>query len=433
MLLVTFDTLRADHCSTYGYERETTPSLTRLAEDGVRFATAYAPMPTTLPSHASLFTGRLPRELGVPKNGIALAPEFETLAEILQSAGYRTAAFVSSFVLDRVFGLASGFEVYDDRFPRGACKRDDRVWEGFTIDSGFCRRGDATRERAQAWLRENGYLYARRDAEGERAPYFLWIHLVDAHDPYDPPPAQRALFPPQGDRPSELARQIAAHDGEVRFADDQLGALLDTIERAGRLDDTLVIATSDHGEGLMDHGWMHHGAMIYEEAVRIPLVVRWPARLARGRTVEAPVQLADLFPTVLELVGLPAPEGLLAGQSLAGALEGRDTLDPSRPILVQRRLYESEREPGIPTRGEKLGVRMGNLKYIEARVEKTYELFDLTADPGELHNVFRARRAEAAPLAAALNAFRSRPAAPLGPVPPSSEMQRRLEALGYVH
>lgn len=432
VLLISYDTLRADHCSAYGYVRPTTPRLEEIARDGVRFATAYAPMPTTLPSHATLMTGLLPRALNLLKNGVAFTHPAPTLAETLGAAGYRTAAFVSSFVLDRSFGLARGFATYDDRFVPGACKGHGQEWEGFALAGGFCRRGAETRAQAERWLAENGYLGDGTAAGAARAPYFLWIHLFDPHDPYQPPAAEAALLPPPGSAPTELQKQIAAYDGEIRYADDQVGRLLDRLRDAGRLDDTLVIIVSDHGEGLMDHGWMHHGALLYEEAVRIPFVVRWPARLPRGRVIDAPVQLADVVPTVHELLGLAPPAQALDGASLAGALAGTATLDPLRPIFLQRRIYDRELELGLPLRGEKFGVRLGPWKYIEARSDKTYELFDLATDPGELRNVFRTRRGDAKPAMEALRAWLARPVTAPAPGTVSEDAAKRLEALGYV-
>ena len=436
ILLITIDTLRADHTSAYGYARPTTPRLEEVARDGMRFATAYAPMPTTLPSHASLMTGLLPRELALLKNGITFTHPAPTLAETLSAAGWRTAAFVSSFVLDRSFGLARGFATYDDHFVAGTCKGYGQEWEGFKLAAGFCRRGTATREQAERWLEENGYLGGAAvpsdTAGGTPPPFFLWVHLFDPHDPYEPPAAEAALLPPPGKSPTELQKQIAAYDGEIRYADDQVGRLLDRLKAAGRLDDTLVIVVSDHGEGLMDHGWMHHGAMLYEEAVRIPFLVRWPARLPRGRVVDAPVQLADVVPTLHDLLGLAPPALPLDGASLRGALDGSAPLDPQRPIFVQRRIYDRELELGLPLRGEKFGVRMGSWKYIEAKVDKSYELFDLGTDPGELRNVIRGQTAQAKPLIEALRSWTSRPVTAPSPGTVSEDAAKRLEALGYV-
>ena len=436
VLLITLDTLRADHTSAYGYARPTTPRLEEVARDGVRFAAAYAPMPTTLPSHASLMTGLLPRALGLLKNGIAFAHPAPTLAETLGASGYRTAAFVSSFVLDRSFGLARGFGTYDDHFVRDACKSYGQQWEGFKLEGGFCRRGAATREQAERWLEQNGYLggtgATSGDASGTPPPYFLWIHLFDPHDPYEPFPAEAAMFPPLEKNPTDLQKQIAAYDGEIRYTDDQVGRLLDRLRAAGRLDDTLVIVVSDHGEGLMDHGWMHHGAMLYEEAVRIPFLVRWPARLPRGRVVEEPVQLADVVPTLHELLGLPPPAQPIDGASLRAALDGSGTLDPQRPIFVQRRIYDREVDLGLNLRGEKFGVRMGPWKYIEAITEKTRELYDLRTDPRELDDVFRTSKKDAKAPAEALHAWLARPVHAPAPGKVPEDAARRLEALGYV-
>lgn len=427
VLLITIDTLRADHTSAYGYARPTTPRLEEVARDGVRFATAYAPMATTLPSHSSLMTGLLPRALGLLKNGVAFDHPAPTLAEKLSASGYRTAAFVSSFVLDRSFGLARGFATYDDHFEKNACKSYGDDWEGFHLSAGFCRRGAATREHAERWLEENGYLGGTATQ-----PYFMWVHLFDPHDPYEPFPAEAALFPPLGNPPTDLQKQIAAYDGEIRYADNQVGRLLDRLRAAGRLDDTLVIIVSDHGEGLMDHGWMHHGMMIYDEAVRVPFLVRWPARLPRGRVVSDAVQLADVVPTLHDLLALPPPDRTLDGASLRGVLDGSGTLDPLRPIFLQRRQYDREIDLGMPVRGEKFGVRMGPLKYLDAKAEQTQELYDLPADPGELKNLFRTRKRDAKPLIDAMHSWLARPVTAPPPGKVSEDAAKRLEALGYV-
>ena len=193
-----------------------------------------------------------------------------------------------------------------------------------------------------------------------------------------------------------------------------------------------MIIVSDHGEGLMDHGWMHHGALLYDEAVRVPFLVQWPARLPRGRVVDEPVQLADVVPTVHDLLGLAPPALPLDGVSLRGALDGTAQLDPRRPIFLQRRIYDRELELGLPLRGEKFGVRMGTWKFIEAKVDKSYELFDLARDPGELRNVFRAQKQDARPLMEALHGWTARPVTAPSPATVSDDAAKRLEALGYV-
>jgi len=431
VLLVTLDTTRADHTSAYGYARPTTPRLADLATDGLRFEAAYAPVATTLPSHASMFTGLFPRTHGTLKNGAAVDPNLPLLSETLARAGYHTAAFVSSFAVSSRFGLQRGFSLYDDDFRDGLCKGDVTHWEGYAVDGEFCRRGDLTRARAEKWLDEQGYLSPTSPSQ----PFFVWIHFFDPHNPYDPPPDHAQSFEPTSASSSELERDIARYDAEIRFADHEMGKLLDRLAEASQLDRTLVIVAGDHGEGLMDHGWMLHGLQIYEEAVRIPLVVRWPGKIPAGTTIVEPVQLVDLTPTVLELTGIaartghPEPDGI----SLASAMIGSATLDVGRPVLLQRRLYASSAERGVAVKGAKYALRVGDWKYIEARDEGTFELYDLTCDPKERNNVADELPERRAALEAQLRAQLSstRPASStMQPV--SAEDTRRLEALGYV-
>ena len=285
-------------------------------------------MATTAPAHATLFTGLLPLWHGLLKNGQALAPGHRVLAAALGEAGYRTGAVVSSFALDHRFGLNAGFASYDDRFSGRDPSMKTPLWEGNPLDAPFDRRADETRERAVQWLRDNGYLERRRPRG--QPPFFLWVHFFDPHSPYDPPAAHRAPFPPRGEAP--LDASVAAYDGEIHFADAQVGELLDALGQAGALDRTLTLVTADHGEGLMQHGHMEHGLHIYEESVRVPLVVHWPQRLG-ARVVEGPVQLADVAPTVAALAGLPWPAREGQGRSLAAVLRGEERPDPAREVL----------------------------------------------------------------------------------------------------
>ena len=441
VLVVTLDTTRADHTSAYGYARPTTPRLIELAKQGVRFEAAYAPMATTLPSHTSMFTGLLPRTHGALKNGLPVNPKLTLLSETLGGAGYRTAAFLSSFAVASRFGLQRGFSEYDDRFKDGQCKWDVARWEGQKIEGDFCRRGDLTRAAAVKWLESAGYLPAAGAAAGgakqPEQPFFVWIHFFDPHNPYDPVPEQAKLFPPLSANPTELERDIANYDAEIHFADQEMGKLLDALAKAGLLDDTLVIVAGDHGEGLMDHGWMLHGLQIYEEAVRVPFVFRWPAKLPQGTTIAEPVELTDITPTVLELTGVPAPKVTppVEGISLAAAMAGTAKLDPERPILLQRRFYASKAEKGIPVKGSKHALRLGDWKYIEAKEEDSFELYDLKTDPREKNNLADAKPAERAAMADRLaKTVAGTAAAATTPVTRtvSEEDQRKLEALGYV-
>jgi arylsulfatase A-like enzyme len=446
ILLVTLDTTRADHTSAYGYSRPTTPRLAELAQQGVRFASAYAPMATTLPSHTSMFTGLLPRTHGALKNGLPIDPKLRLLSETLGSAGYKTAAFLGSFAVAGRFGLQRGFAEYDDRFQDGQCKWDVTRWEGQDVEGEFCRRGDLTRAATVKWLESTGYLPPAKDektATGTpkstdakpQQPFFVWIHFFDPHNPYDPPAEQAKLFPPLSANPSELERDIAHYDAEIHFADQEMGKLVDALAAGGVLDDTLVIVAGDHGEGLMDHGWMLHGLQIYEEAVHVPLVFRWPARLPKGTTLAEPVELIDLTPTILELTGVPVPQGkpTIEGISLAAALTGKGKLDPERPILLQRRHYARGKEKEVVVKGPKHALRVGDWKYIAAPEEGTYELYDLKSDPREKKNLADVKTAERDAMAARLDkTLAAIPVAPKAARTVSEEDARKLEALGYV-
>ena len=408
LVLITVDTLRADHTTPYGYGRETTPVLSRLAREGVVVERAYAPMATTGPSHASLMTSRYPLSLGVLRNGQRLDESQTTLAERLHAAGYRTSAVVSSFVLDKRLGFAQGFGTYECRFAAGT----------------FDRRADETTDQAVGWL-------ARR---GKDRPFFLWVHYFDPHEPYAPPAPydRRFAAAPAGAGLSA----VALYDGEIAFADHELGRLLDAIDADGQAARTLVVVTADHGEGLMQHGHMGHGLHLYEEAVHVPLIFRWPGELPAGARLAGPVEHVDLVPTVLELLGLPRGEEDLQGRSLASALRGAKSgagRDPDRPVFFQRRLYDTGIVSGFRVAGEKFAVRAGPWKYIEAAQEGTRELYDLSGDPGETKDLFGARADVAERLARGLAGWRRRfDRHARARDDASSETQDALRALGYV-
>jgi arylsulfatase A-like enzyme len=419
VVIVSIDTLRADHISGYGYGRPTTPALDRFMREGVAFLAASTPTPTTAPAHASLLTATYPRTHGVLKNGLALDPRPPTLAEALRAQGYRTGAVVSAFPVARRFGLARGFEHYDDAFDAEYASIDTPEWEGMRVEEPFDRRADATTDRALAWLEQN-----------DRRPWFLWVHYYDVHAPYDPPPGYRPLFRDSA-RSDRLGREIAAYDAEARFVDDQLARLVAHIDRAFGAENVLLVVVTDHGEGLMDHGWMAHGVHLYEELVRVALVFRWPTHLPAGTRAYAPVSLIDVAPTVLALVGSPS-SGLAAdGIDLTPLLHGRAP-EGSRPIFFERRLYETRDRSRVPAIGPMRAVRDGRWKYVEAPEQDVAELFDLTVDPGETRNVAPAERPTADRLAALL---RDRYATPT-PLPANKAVSRddaaRLRALGYV-
>jgi arylsulfatase A-like enzyme len=425
LVLISLDTTRRDHCSVYGYERETTPQLEKFAAEGVRFALAYAPSATTAPSHATLFTSLYPITHRVVKNGRVLTPAYVTLAERLREAGWVTAGVVSSYVLDARFGLAQGFDTWDDDFDPTTATVRNEAWEGGDRVEVFDRRADATTAHALAWL----------DGPRERTrPFFLFVHYFDPHAPYLPPAALARSFPP-ADAPGDgLRAQTARYDAEIAFTDEQLGVLFDGLAERGLARNTLVVITADHGEGLMQHGHLMHGAQIYEEQVRVPLLLRWPERLPAGRVIDGPVSLIDLAPTLLELMGAPAPEGgALQGHSLVPALEGRAPVDPARPIFLFRQHYQRGFDSGTPVAGEQYGIRLGDWKLISGPDEGTRLLFDVARDPRERRNLAAEQPERAAELESRLAGWRAEHGrAETAPEAVSEADLERLRALGYV-
>ncbi len=387
VLLVTIDTLRADALGAYGNARARTPWIDRLAREGVRFDAAHAHNVVTLPSHVNILTGRLPFEHGVrDNNGFRVPKGTPTLAGLLKPRGFRTGGFVSSFVLDERFGLASGFDRWDGRVAGGEWSR------GFLIPE---RPGTATVSVALGWL-----------ASGS-GQSFTFVHLYEPHSPYEPP--------------AEFARDAPdPYHGEVAAADAALEPLLRPILERGKSGRTLVILTSDHGESLGEHGEATHGVFAYEATLRVPLVVYAPS-LLRPRVVGEPVRHVDLVPTVLDVLGVEAPPGL-PGRSLLGLLVGRDT-PGAPPSSYFEALTASINRRWAPLRG----VRDGGLKYIDLPLP---ELYDLAADPAESHNLAPSRPQELERLHAFLQAFQARDRGP-APERESPETLERLRALGY--
>jgi arylsulfatase A-like enzyme/Flp pilus assembly protein TadD len=295
VLLLTLDTTRADHLGCYGYAAALTPSLDALAAGGTMFDQAFSNVPMTLPSHTTMLTGLLPPEHGVRVNGEQrLDLPTPTLAEVLRSRGYQTGAFIAAVVLDSANGLNRGFDVYHDQVEE---VYKQRAYEPLSA----YRPGDAVADDALAWLQQ-------RD---KGRPFFCWVHLFDPHEPYY---AHKELA---GTRFADQA----SYDGEVAFMDLQVGRLMQFLKQEGLLNDTLVVAVGDHGEGLGDHGEEGHGYMLYATTLRVPWVFWLPGRIQAGTRVGATVSLVDLFATVLEVLGGEVEDR--SGRSLAPALFGR--------------------------------------------------------------------------------------------------------------
>lgn len=427
VLMISIDTVRADHLSTYGYARPTSPRLTALAEEGARVRVAYAPSATTGPTHASLFTALPPIAHGVRKNGQPLDAGSSTLAERLTDIGFETGAVVSSYVLSRRFGYDQGFAHFDDDFSEAEVPEGSTLWEGETIEGRFYGRADDTTNRALDWLDERSH---------PERPFFLFVHYFDPHDPYVPPADFEPPFAPSRKEALKLNRTLFVYDLLIAWTDEQIGRLLDGLGAAGLADDTLVIVTGDHGEGLMAHGHMFHGVHVYEEAVRVPLVVRWPGRVPAGRVVDGPFPIVELGPAILALLG-DEPADAFGDDGAAARLlgEGDRSADDSRPVFLYRRHYSGDEDVGDGLRpvGEKYAVRVGKWKLIEGPEEGTLELYDLERDPEERLDLAPEEPNRVSRMKALIAAWRARYDAAAGAAAPlSDEARERLKAMGYV-
>jgi len=350
VVLITLDTTRADHLGCYGNANARTPAIDALASRGVLFSQAATPVPLTLPAHCSIMTGLYPTFHGVRVNGnSALGQDHTTLAEALSVQGYDTAAFIAAFVLDGRWGLNQGFRLYDDQFDLKKFKHLDLA--------GVQRRGDQVMDAALNWL------------EGHRdRPFFTWIHLYDAHSPYEPPQPLLSEFRGRG--------MPGLYDGEIAFADQQVGRFVSWLRNAGLDQKTIVVIAGDHGESLGGHGEGTHGYFVYDSVLHVPLIVATPFEDLRGVRVDSQVSLVDVFPTVFALAGIPASTRV-HGRSLLPLMYRRP--DP------QVYAYGESMAPNLQYGWSALHcLRSSRYKFISA---PRLELYDLTNDPEETTNI----------------------------------------------
>jgi len=394
LLLISIDTLRADHLGSYGYAPARTPHLDALAARGWRFAQATTVVPLTLPAHASLMTGTFPGFNGVRDNGGFYLPDDQvTLAETLRGQGYRTGGFVGSFVLDSRWGIDQGFDRYFDDF-------DLSKYEGIGMDV-VQRRGDEVVEEALKWL-----------GQEKEKPFFAWVHLYDPHTPYDAPEPFRAGYP---------ATPVGAYDAEIAWTDSLVGRLFESLAGDGRLERTLVVAVGDHGESLGEHGEQTHGFFIYDATVRIPLIVAGPG--VPAREVGDQVRIVDVMPTALELLGVSAPPRV-QGRSLAPLGRGEHL-----GLLALSETWYPRYHYGW---SELRAARDGRYKFILA---PRRELYDVRADPGETVDLSGRDPSRTDTFQEALSRETqkvSSASAARGPQPIDPEAEERLQALGYV-
>lgn len=344
VLLVSVDTLRADHLGAYG-SKTPTPVIDALAREGVLFEKAVSQVPVTLPSHTCLLTGTYPVFNGVRDNGsFRLDATHETLAEAFRRAGYHTGAFVGSFALDSRFGLDRGFDVYDDYYG------DTSEYNDFAISE---RPAESVLRSAMKWL-----------GTARDKPWFAFVHLYDPHAPYAPPPPFREQFR------SDLYR------GEIAYVDRALGAFLEELRRMAPQEQTLIVLVSDHGEGLGEHGEKTHGMFAYDATLHVPLIMSWKGVLSPGVRVASRVRSIDVAPTLLALASLP-PLAAQQGSSLLPLVTGQERSD--RESYFEALSFNLNRNWAPLT-----GLYLGTRKFIDLPVP---ELYDLARDPGELANL----------------------------------------------
>jgi arylsulfatase A-like enzyme/thioredoxin-like negative regulator of GroEL len=419
VILISVDTLRADHLSCYGYTRLKTPHIDSLARGGTLFAEISSQAPITLPSHVSLFTSTYPFANGIRENAQVLPPGAVTLATVLAAQGYNTAAFIGGYFLERRFGLAQGFQTYDSPF-------DARVIKG-ALD--LKRPASQVLNGAEHWLQQNS-----------GRPFLLFIHLFDLHQPYDAPTSYRTRAPQ------------SEYDQELAYVDDSLGGFFEFLKKSGLDRRALVVLFSDHGESLGDHGESTHGYFIYRSTLLVPLIFHWPqtaenrnSKIETGKSarassfefpvsssndhlerVEAPAGLVDVAPTVLSFLGIQAPASF-CGHSLLELAKGGNS--PPRDVYSESS-YAHDKFGWATLRS----LRRGDYQYIDAPHP---ELYDLKNDSAELHNLLPGQTALAASyherLAALVATYRSAPSA-AGPTataaPPGST--ENLRSLGYL-
>jgi choline-sulfatase len=409
--LITIDTLRADHVGCYGYKQVETPALDALAADGIRFTQAFTHSPITNTSHITILTGLLPSVHGVTDFGIPLSPQHVTAAELLKKQGYQTAAFIGAVILDSntlAPGLDRGFDFYDN-FP----KTDSKDAEGKNKPrwGRVERRGLEVVQDAEAWFDQH-----------RTGPHFVWVHLYDPHDPYEPPP------------PFSEKYKDHLYDGEVAYADSAVAHWIAFLKKAGVYDNSIIVITGDHGEGLGEHGEQTHGLFLYDSTLHIPLILKIAGTPYHGTVIDAQVRTTDILPTILSAAGVTAPAEL-NGESLVPLIEQSVRQQTANAPTSHAPTSNGQTARGEAPPGRELfaetdyplrwgwaslrALRADNTKWIEAPHP---ELYDLEADPKELKNLYASDRTK-------LQTMQSEMAKWEAKLPPASNSAKSAEAL----
>jgi arylsulfatase A-like enzyme/Flp pilus assembly protein TadD len=397
IIIITLDTTRADRMGFLGSKLGLTPNLDGLARDGVVFSHAYSHVPLTTASHATILTGTYPQFNRVNDFGVPLSPRLPYLPDLLHHAGYHAGAFVGSLILDPLDGTAPGFDRGFDVYDAGFHLRRSGADRYKTVER---RAGDVV-DHALGWL-----------SQLSNPPFFLWVHLYDAHDPYDPPEPFKSKFPKQ------------PYDGEIAYSDSAVGKLLDQLRKHGLYDETLIAVMADHGESLGAHGENTHGIFLYDETLHVPLLIKLPLNNAAGKQVETRVSLIDVAPTILSAAKLSLPKQM-QGESLL------DTIKPAKTEAEDRPAYAETDYPHRAFGWSSLrALRTGKYLYIKAPES---ELYNQTTDPGAVHNLAAGSKAVTDTLGSQLDDLRARTSQSIIELAkPDPEQMKKLQALGYV-
>ncbi len=404
IILITLDTTRADRMGFLGSTRGLTPNLDEMAKQGVAFSRAYSHVPLTTASHTTILTGTYPQFNHVNDFGIPLSPRLPYLPDFLHQHGYQTGAFVGSLILDPLDGTAPGFDRGFDVYDAGFHLRRHGADRYKTVER---RAGDVV-QHALAWL-----------SQLQNGPFFLWVHLYDAHDPYDPPEPFRTRY----------ASQL--YDGEIAYADSAVGKLLEALRRHGLYDETMIAVMADHGESLGAHGENTHGIFLYDETLHVPLLIKLPLNRSAGKHIETRVGMVDVAPTILQEAGIAIPKEV-QGESLLSILKPAPPAGRNAPVAQEDRPAYAETD--YPHRAfgwsSLRALRSGKYLYVQAPER---ELYDQVTDPAEVRNLAAGTKAVADTLDFKLDEFRQKTSQTLVELAkPDPEQAQKLQALGYV-
>lgn len=456
LILITMDTVRADHLSVYGYARDTTPNLRDFARSATRYTRAIAASDFTLPSHASIFTGRYPSWHGAQYSppdyplGRPLPPEYTTLAEVLREHGYRTAAYVANYgYLSPSLGLAKGFDLYDARGPVRLASEERPFYlrEGARKLLHLAINTDGFYSESRRAGDIDQLAFARLEQAKRGGPLFLFLNYMDAHVPYVPPAPFDNLYPTRDPRfsppryesvwrevnsgrrgltPSERDHLISQYDGGIAYADQQIGKLLGQLRLMGLYDNTAVVITSDHGESFGEHGLLQHAlGSVYQELVYVPLLIKYPAQ-NEPQELNQLASHVDLMPTLLDIAGIVAPSGV-QGRTLR-SLPSKT----SGPVYSESTSITTLYDVNPRFRGVRRALFVGPSKLITWTAGAP-ELYDLSVDPGETHNLYQSGAADARELLSTMAGWtKTMPANVTRPGKLDKSSVERLKSLGYV-